>query len=100
MPSEIPHSGSPDANYFARFSDGKSAIARDASVRLGLSGIEIVLADTGERHVWRYDTLKSAEPLRKHAVDALLSSSEIPNATLFVPNAAFARGLEIGRAHV
>lgn len=93
MPSEIPQADSPDASYFARFSDGKSAAARDASVRLGLSGIEIVLTDTGERIVWRYDTLQAAEPLRKHAIDALLSSSEQPNATLFVPDAAFARGL-------
>ena len=93
MPSNIQGTQNPKNGYFARFSDGKSASARDATVKLGLSGVEIVVNDTHERKIWRYDTLKAAEPLRKHAIDALLSSSDAPNATLFVPNPTFAREL-------
>lgn len=97
MPSDIPKTSSPltsgQHKHFARFGDGKSAAARDASVAFQLSGLEITFDRSSERHLWPYGTLKAAEPIRNHAVDVLLSSSETPNATLFVPGTGFAREL-------
>ena len=84
---------SPTGEYFGRFSDGRSAAARDASVRLDLSGLEIAAGT--ERLRWPYETLTSSEPIRPHAVDVVLSSKTARSATLFVPDAKFAR--EIAR---
>lgn len=81
------------SRFYARFSDGRSAGARDAEVGLGLSGVEILQASPVARHVWPYATVRSGEPLRDRAVEALLSSTDMPGASLFVPGQEFARGL-------
>lgn len=78
--------------YAARFSDGKTAAAVNAEVRLGVSGVEIIVPG-GEALVWPYDSLSAAEPLTAHAIDVLLSSTTQPGAALFVPEAGFARAL-------
>lgn len=78
---------------YCRFSDGKSAGARDGEAALLLSGVEITLQSPFQRHLWPYDALRAGEPLRKAAVDVLLSSSSAPGATAFVPNSAFAAEL-------
>lgn len=81
------------SEHYARFSDGKSASARDAEVRLGLSGIEIRILVSGEQILWPYETLSAREPLRTHAIDVLLNSSLTPGASLFVPSPDVARAL-------
>ena len=85
--------------FVGRFSDGKTAGASDAEVRLGAGGIEIMLSG-GERHVWSFGSLASAEPLGAQAIDALLSSSDEPGAALFVPEATFARALPAHAPHL
>jgi Zn-dependent protease with chaperone function len=76
----------------ARFSDGKSAAAVNVEVRLGAAGVEIIVPGS-EAVIWPYDSLTAAEPITAHAIDVLLSSTAQPGATLFVPEAAFARQL-------
>lgn len=78
---------------YGRYSDGQSAAARDATVSLRLSGVEIVVSNPVQRFVWPYASLKAAEPVRTHAIDVLLSSSAQPGASLFVPSPDFARQL-------
>lgn len=86
--------------FFARFSDGKSASARDTYVRLGLNGIEVDLLPAGQFETWPYRTLKSAEPVRTHAIDVLLTSSAHSGASLFVPSPRFARDLREFAPHL
>ncbi|MBX9684853.1 MAG: M48 family metallopeptidase [Hyphomicrobium sp.] len=86
--------------YYARFSDGKSAGARDATVTLGLSGLEIVQASPHVREVWSYANLRSGEPLRERAVDALLRSTASAGASLFVPGQPFAAALMMRAPHL
>lgn len=97
MPSST---GSPTGETYGRFSDGKSAAARDASVRLSLTGVEIREGTTGRVTTWPYASLRAGEPLRTHAIDVLLSSSANPGASLFIPNAEFARELRNSAPHL
>ncbi|HPG89153.1 MAG TPA: peptidase M48, partial [Hyphomicrobium sp.] len=99
MPSN-PSTPITNETFFARLSDGKSASARDTSVRLGLSGIEVAMLSPGQFATWPYGTLKSAEPVRTHAIDVLLASSAHPGASLFVPNPQFARDLRKMAPHL
>ena len=96
------HSASPHfANsHFARFSDGKTAAARNAQVRLELSGLEIAAEDPIERFRWPYDTLRAGEPIRPLSVDVLLSSATTPGATLFLPGSQFASELARRAPHL
>ncbi|MDX2309107.1 MAG: M48 family metallopeptidase [Hyphomicrobium sp.] len=77
----------------ARFTDGKSAGSVDVGVSLEDRGVAIEFADGRERLIWPYGALGSSEPIGRHAVDALLTYSYQPGATLFVADAAFARAL-------
>lgn len=86
-------SAASSATHYARFSDGASAAATDAKVTLGLTGVEIVLEPSQKHHLWLYETLAAAEPLRTHAIDVLLTSHAMPGASLFVPSPEFARAL-------
>lgn len=88
MPYEPPH-----PSFLGRFSDGKTAAARDISVKLGARGLELSLESAGEPVVWPYGALVTAEPLTAHAVDALVSYTYQPGASLFVPDGTFARRL-------
>lgn len=85
--------------YSGRLSDGRSAAAVDVEVRLGTIGLEI-LQSGAPLHTWPYASLTSTEPLRPHAIDALVSSSEQPGATLFIPSAGFARDLPTRAPHL
>lgn len=86
--------------YFARFSDGKSAASTDAKVRLTDRGITIELPDRHAPLTWPYGALASAEPLSQKAIDALLTYSHQPGASLFVSDATFARTLATTAPHL
>ena len=47
----------------------------------------------GASLLWPYATLTTAEPITAHAIDALITSTSSPAATLFVPDAGFVREL-------
>lgn len=102
MHSDTTSAGADPASsgVYGRFSDGRSAAARDASVSLRLSGVEIVLPNPYQRLIWPYASLKATEPVRTHAIDVLLTSSEQPGASLFVPNPDFARRLREHAPHL
>ncbi len=77
---------------YARLSDGKNASASDATVQIALQGLEII-PKGGARRVWPYETLRSGEPVRRNAIDVLLSSTADPGATVFVPGPDFVAAL-------
>lgn len=79
--------------FEGRFSDGKSAAAKDVTLRLTDRGIVINVPGEAEPLVWPYGALAAAEPLGLHAVDALITYSYMPGTTLFVPEGTFARRL-------
>ena len=89
MPSDIQNSAPGRSSHYARWSDGRSASAQDATVTFALAGLEIMLSGTGERRSWRYDTLRSIEPVRPQSLDVLLTSVSAPGASLFVPGQTF-----------
>ena len=83
----------PGPVFYGRFSDGKTAAAADAELRLGTKGVEIKLPGVTLPLVWPYETLSAAEPLTDYAIDALLSSTVSPGASLFATEGTFARRL-------
>lgn len=89
-----------DRRSYVRYSDGRSAGARDGEAALGLSGVEITLQNPFETVLWPYATLRSGEPLRPSAVDVLLSSSANPGASAFIPDAEFARAVSERAPHL
>ena len=97
MPSSP--AASPSVHY-ARFSDGRSATARDGKVSFGIRGLEITLDTPYQRIAWPYTSLRAGEPLRSHAIDVLLSSTETPGASLFVQGADFASVLKGHAPHL
>lgn len=86
------HSDQHGPRYDGRYSDGRTAAARDVRVALGERGIVIDQND-GAELIWPYGALSTAEPISTHAVDALVSYRYQPGASLFVPNGTFARKL-------
>jgi beta-barrel assembly-enhancing protease len=95
MPSETSLPDTPTQQTYARFSDGKSARARDATAALGITGVEVQLRNPDEQLIWLYSSLKAAEPVRTHAIDVLLTNTSTPGAALFVPGLEFARSLRL-----
>lgn len=97
MPSDPWASGNrPTSNStgsYARWSDGRTAVARDATANLTADGIAIALASSTERFLWPYHTVSAGEPLRQHSVDAVISSKSAPGCTLFVPDPKFVASL-------
>lgn len=79
--------------YEGRFSDGKTAAARDVRVSFTPRGLNLHVDGAGEALVWPYGALETAEPLSSHAIDALVSYRHQPGASMFVPNGSFARKL-------
>jgi predicted Zn-dependent protease len=63
-------------------------------------GLEIELDGNGKRYIWRYESLSAGEPLRRNAIDVLLSSSEQPGASLFVQGPDFATRLKDYAPHL
>ncbi len=87
------HSDLYHQRFDARFSDGKTAGSRDVVVELTARGIAIRPEPGAEQLVWPYGGLSTAEPLSTHAIDATITYSYEPGATLFVPGPRFARAL-------
>lgn len=79
--------------HVARFTDGQSASSVDATVNLTDRGVAIYRRGSDEPLLWPYGALDTAEPLTRHAIDALLTYRYQPGATLFVADADFAREL-------
>jgi Zn-dependent protease with chaperone function len=88
------------AQSYARFSEGQSPRPRDASVSLGMSGIDIRLKDPDQHMLWPYGALRASEPVRTHAIDVLLTNTAAPGASLFVPSPEFARALRHHAPHL
>lgn len=97
MPSDSWASGnglaSNGSGTYARWSDGRTAVARDATATLTETGVAIALVSAGEHFIWPYDSLSVGEPLRPHSVDAVISSKSAPGCSLFVPNSSFVANL-------
>jgi Zn-dependent protease with chaperone function len=87
------HSDLYHKRFEARFSDGKTASSRDVAVELTARGISIKPEPGAEPIIWPYGALATAEPLTTHAIDALVTYTHQPGATLFVPGPKFARSL-------
>lgn len=81
------------SRYYCRFTAGRSSSPVDGTATLGLSGVEIDIGPGHPTRLWRYDGLKTLEPVRPNAIDVLLSSREEPGASLFVQGARFAADL-------
>ncbi len=88
MPSDFAHQ-----RFEARISDGRTASSTDVFVELTERGVAIVRSDSEDPLIWPYSALSTSEPLTRHAIDALITYSYQPGATLFVPGPKFARGL-------
>jgi Zn-dependent protease with chaperone function len=84
---------SDSATYEGRMSDGRTAASSAATIRFAASGLEIVSPQTPHPMLWPYASLDTAEPLRRGATDVLVTSSELPGATLFVDDTNFVQQL-------
>lgn len=100
MPSSPATDAGRAARFYCRFSDGASAGASDGSVSFAVHGLEIELDGNGKRYIWPYESLSAGEPLRRNAIDVLLSSSEQPGASLFVQGPDFATRLKDYAPHL
>ena len=100
MPSDLHDPNAGRSGTYARWSDGVSAEAQDASVSFGATSLEIALKSSGRRRSWRYPTLRTGEPVRQRSVDVLLNSTSEPGATLLVPGMAFATELSRRAPHL
>jgi Zn-dependent protease with chaperone function len=85
---------------YCRFTAGRSSGSVDGTASLRVTGIEIDLGHGEPRRVWRYEHLKALEPVRRNAIDVLLSSSDEPGASLFVQGPEFAAGLREHAPHL
>ena len=72
-----------------RFSDGQTAAAVPAQVRLAPAGVEIVPEGGHAPVLWPYAELSAAAPLAKGDGDVLLRHATTPGATLFVADGQF-----------
>ncbi len=79
--------------FRGRYSDGVSAVAHDAEVRLTASGVEITLLGDRRRVVWPLATLRSAQPLGARSQDVLIGTNDNETSSLFVPDPVFATRL-------
>ena len=93
MPSDTHSATAAVETHFARYSDGKSAHARNATVRATDKGLEISVENSAQKYLWSYASLSAAEPIRAHSVDVLITSSSQPGASVFVPAPEFAADL-------
>ncbi len=86
--------------FEGRFSDGKTAAAQDVQVALLPRGVLIKFRSGAADLIWPYGALSTAEPLSPHAIDALISYTHQPGASLFVPHGTFARALAQAAPHL
>lgn len=97
-----PSSGAPGTyggTFAGRFSDGRTASAWPAAVRLLPQGIEIAASGQAPL-VWPYGELAAAPPIGRAAGDVLLSSAAMPGATLFVAERGFVVALVARASHL
>lgn len=88
------------ATYRGRFSDGATAAATAATVRLAPGGIEIAAADGAASVTWPYRELSTGSHLHSDAADVLLRHSGTPGATLFVADRDFVAALAARAPHL
>ena len=88
------------ASFDGRMSDGRTAASVPVQVSFTDQGLAMKAPGTPEPVVWSYPSLTTAEPLRKASADTLISSSEMPGATLFVESAGFTRTLGQRATHL
>lgn len=88
--------------FAARYSDGRTAVAHAAQVRIDERGLAIALADDGraparrtDQIVWPLDGLRTAQPLHSGSTDVLVSRQGDEAATLYVADAGFAESLAL-----
>jgi Zn-dependent protease with chaperone function len=98
----MPSSGTPGTyggTYGGRFSDGRTASAWPAAVRLLPQGIEIAASEQAPL-VWSYGELAAAPPIAGSAGDVLLGYAAMPGATLFVADRGFVVALAARASHL
>lgn len=96
----MPYDTSIGSFFEARFSDENSAAAQNVRVALSVRGLVIRFERGGSDLVWPYGALETSEPLSPHAIDALVSYTHQPGASLFVPHGQFARALAKAAPHL
>jgi Zn-dependent protease with chaperone function len=97
-----PSNGTPGTHggtYAGRFSDGRTASASPAAVRLSSQGVEIAASGQAPL-VWSYGELAAASPIGGAAGDVLLSCAAMPGATLFVADGVFVATLADRASHL
>jgi predicted Zn-dependent protease len=88
------------ATHEGRFSDGRTAMAAPAAVRLTPQGVEIMPAGGQGPLIWPYGELTSASSVSKGMSDVLLGHAATPGATLFVGNGGFVMALVARASHL
>lgn len=96
----MPYDTSLGPFFEGRFSDGKTAAAQDVRIALSPRGLLIWFEKDGRELIWPYGALETSEPLSPHAIDALVSYTYQPGASLFVPHGQFARALAKAAPHL
>lgn len=82
------------ASYRARYSDGLSAVAHEATVRLGVMGLEIYVPGAAGGVVkWPYASLRAGQPIGRRLQPVVITSGGQERATLYVDDAALLRRL-------
>lgn len=99
MPSD-PGATSQVSSFDGRMSDGRTAASVPVQVTFTDAGLTMRAPGTPEPVVWAYSSLTTAEPIRKASADTLISSSDMPGATLFVESSAFTKALTARAAHL
>lgn len=93
MHSSDAHTTASDRTFIAHYSDGQSARSDQARVRFTARGLEIDIAEGQAPKIWPYGALKTSEPLSSQSIEALVSYSYEPGATVFIGDPVFARAL-------
>jgi Zn-dependent protease with chaperone function len=86
--------------YEGRFSDGRTAAASPAAVRLVSQGVEVAPGGGQAAFVWSYGELAAASPIGRSSGDVLLSCAATPGATLFLADRAFVAALADRASHL
>jgi Zn-dependent protease with chaperone function len=93
------YEGTHGGAFAGRFSDGRTASAWPAAVRLLPQGVEIAASGQAPL-VWSYGGLAAAPPIGRAAGDVLLSCAAMPGATLFVADRGFVVALAARASHL
>lgn len=96
----MPYDATLGSFFEGRFFDGKTAGAQNVRAALSARGLVIRFEPGGSDLIWPYGALETSEPLSPHAIDALVSYTYQPGASLFVPHGQFARALAKAAPHL